>query len=407
MFQKFLALFIILIGLIITTIPFVAGEKAYFIGDSYYINMKDSIDLGYEPFLKSLVQKERSKLAFNDKKQLRETLKLIGDSLEKELFLAKDKNKVTKIEQINIAKNELQLEIDEKEALIDEKYNAENLDQEAYQKLFQNLKDKTSLQQYITAIANEMVNPARDPNIQKINDDEIQVKDVNLQSKKAFLISGIFILLTGIFLLLVQQNIILLHINKHKYISIGVLIIACIYIGSQNYFTFSDRIKFDNALAKREKEVKEKMNDIRTLQITYFESKSKYCNSWDKLKEFAKNDSIQIIKHLVNKDDTAAVNLAVKSGLPLEETSWESVAKYAFPNKTVNISDIDIIPYSKEQFDLNAGIIKRNERDVHVFEIKTTKYNFVKNISYIPDNFDKNSALTIGSMIEPTTEGNW
>ena len=52
-----------------------------------------------------------------------------------------------------------------------------------------------------------------------------------------------------------------------------MLITACIYIGSQNYFTFSDRIKFDNALAKREKEVKEKINYIaenpKNIQIRY------------------------------------------------------------------------------------------------------------------------------------------
>jgi hypothetical protein len=79
----------------------------------------------------------------------------------------------------------------------------------------------------------------------------------------------------------------------------------------------------------------------------------------------------------------------------------------AFPNQKIDLKNIAYVPFSDNPFEINAGIVDKNGRNIHVFEVKTSKYDFVKELSTLPENFDKDKSLIIGSMNEPTTESNW
>ena len=402
--SSLLSFAVIVVGLLIIIFPFTSGEDAYFVKDSYYINLKDSVDEGYVPFLKTMVQKERSNFGYLEKKVFRETIKLEADSLESEMQSALDKNKIDKAEQISFILRDIRNQIFEKENAIDVKYNVANLSTQEYQTLFEKIKTHTSELQYVTAVANEVTNTGTK---NKIQEEDIRIISVNKQSLTPFLISGFFIVLCGVLLFFFQSEQVKLHAQNRKKVISGGLILLSIIMTFQIYLTFANQLKFDAELQTREIAVKQRLNDIRAIQLSYYEAKNKYCKNWEELEKFVLTDSIKIIKYLVNKDDTAAVNSALKAGLPIEEEIRISVMKKTFGDKKPSLSNFSIVPFSKEQFILNAGTLDNNGRKISVFEVKTTKYNFVKNLSILPENFDKTSFLSIGSMEDPSTEGNW
>lgn len=397
-----LALFTI--GLFFTIFPFTSGEKAYFAKDNLYINIKDSIDLGYQPYLKSLLQQELSATAFQEKKAIRDQYKSKGDSLDKaSMTAALDKNNLA-TEKINIQKKELQSLIADQESEIDDKYSLAALPEETYQARLADIKEKTSSMSYVIAVARETIDPSGST---QLSLEDISVKKINQQNKAPFLVSGLFLAICGILLFLYQGGFLPLENTGLKYSITAILLIMCFIMANNIYTLFSNRITFDKTLQQRENEVKEKLLDIRLAELNYFEANKKYCNNWDDLIHFFKHDSIKIVKYLVNKDDTAAVNLAIRNGNPLETIEMVPALKKTFPNKNFDIDKIAIIPFTENEFQLNAGIIDKNGRNIHVFEVKTTKYEFVQALPSLPQNFDKSKSLVIGSMTEPTTEANW
>ncbi len=403
-FSSLLSFAVITVGLLVTIFPFTSGEDAYFVNDSYYINLKDSVDEGYVPFLKTLVQKERSNFGHLEKKTFREAIKFEADSLEGEQQAALDKNKNEKAEQISFMLSDIRKQIFEKENAIDAKYDVAKLSTKEYQILFEKVKKSTSQLQYVTAVANEVTNSSEKNRIQE---KEIQIISVNKQSITPFIIAGLFIILCGVLLFLFQNEQVKLHAQNRSKIISGGLILLSLIMTFQIYSTFANQLKFDAELQSREVIVKQRLNDIRAIQLSYYESKNKYCKNWEELEKFVLTDSIKIIKYLVNKDDTAAVNSALKAGLPIEEEIRVSVMKKTFGTKKPSLANLALVPFSKDQFILNAGTIDNNGRKIPVFEVKTTKYNFVKNLSILPENFDKISFLSVGSMEDPSTEGNW
>ena len=407
MIQKIVSICIVIIGLFLFVFPFTSGDNAYFIKDTYFLNITDSVDKGYEPYLKMLVQKERSELAFVEKKQLYKDSKKKGDELDRSAMIAMEKKDAMLSEKVNIGKNELTMFLMEKEAEIDNKYNVDNLPVAEFTKLFDAVKAKVSQEQYLVAVANEVINPTQNEKIKPIFFKDISIQKVNLQNKSAFILSGLLLMGIGFYLLLFEIGIIKLENRVVKNTSILVFLFLCFLMSAKTYYSIDNRIEFDKTLAIREKAVKEKLMDIRALELTYFEKKKKYCNNFEDLINFALNDSVKIVKYLVNKDDTAAVNLALKKGLKLEDEVYVKALEKALNNKKINIKDLAIVPYTKESFQINAGIIDKNGRDVHVFEVKTSKFLFVKELSTLPENFDKSKSLVLGSMAEPTTEGNW
>ena len=83
----------------------------------------------------------------------------------------------------------------------------------------------------------------------------------------------------------------------------------------------------------------------------------------------------EIVKYLVNKDDSAAVNRAKRNKQPLEEIVKVSVNEKIFKGKTpFNLDSLAYIPFTKEKFDINSGTIEKNNRQIHVFEVKTKIY---------------------------------
>lgn len=408
MAQKILSSIIILIGLLVIIFPFTGKKDAYFIGDNFYINLKDSVESKYEPYLTKLAKTQRTKLTFKEKKELRESLKKRGDSLELVAITLARTNNSELIKKVNNDKNELNNLIFAKEAEIDQKYSYDNLNEGEQNELIAKLKDSISNQDFLVILANESYNPNESEGLPKIKFENIKVKKVHKQTPKPFIFSGILIIFSGLILFLYHLGIIPLQIKAVRF-SIKLVLLVFVAAGASGiYSSINDRIKFEASLEKRTDFVKKKLGHIRAIQLAYFDQNKRYCSSWDTLTHFVKFGEAEIVKYLVNKDDSAAVNRAKRNNQPLEEIVKVSVNEKLFKGKApFNLDSLAFIPFTKEKFDINSGTIEKNNRQIHVFEVKTKIYTFIQNLPYVPENFDKSKVLILGSMLEPTTEGNW
>lgn len=405
--KRVLAIVIFLIGFLLILFPFVSGDKAYYAGDNYFLNLKDSVELKFPQYLISLAQKSRSAKAFNAKKALRNQMLPLSDSLDRAELEAKEKNKLTELEKISAAKKALNYELNEKEFNIDQQYAFESLDGKEKERLIDSIEQTVTLDDFLIKYANDLVNPTGNSNTPSLTTQEISIKKVNRQSTTPFIVSGTIIALLGLLLMLYFMNFFSLdHVGTRRIVTaaLGLLIIVLSYL---IYQSFNQRLKFEATLKEREKIVKERLEQAKSLQLVFFEANGKYANNWSQLIEFGVNDSIPILKILVNPDDTAAVNKAKALGNPLTATEMIAAKDKAFPSVDVNINEVSKVPFSEREFDLNAGIITKNSREIHVFEIKTQKGIFLQDLKFVPENFDSTKELILGSMKEPTTEGNW
>ena len=72
------------------------------------------------------------------------------------------------------------------------------------------------------------------------------------------------------------------------------------------------------------------------------------------------------------------------------------------------VSEINIIPFSEgTEFSIDAGEIEKGKVKVKVFEVSAPYKEIFKGLKTDNEGIDMSQALTIGSMTEPTTNGNW
>ena len=112
---------------------------------------------------------------------------------------------------------------------------------------------------------------------------------------------------------------------------------------------------------------------------------------------------------MVDKDDTASVNTALRNNDPITDTTYLSVDIKVFGrNHNIVIDSLQFVPFTKKIFSLKTIQSKnQNDRDISFIEVKTKKKTFVDMLDIYPENFDEENYIKIGSLTEPTTDGNW
>lgn len=408
MVQKLFSFSLIATGLILILFPFFSGKDAYFAKDDFYLNQVDSVNIKYAPYLKKLATRHFTRIGNEEKLVYVTEVKKTFDSLEVAMINYRAKGKGLLVNQTVEFKENLRKEVEAKQLDIDDKYTFANLNEQKQNKIIKNVKDTLNKEKFLVILANEMYNPTKNKAIPTLTQKDIQIKKINLQDKKPFLISGLILIVAGIIFVLYLFGTIPLHNITVKTAVSFVLLLLILVMGYSSYSLINNRLAFEKNLDHRSNFVKKHLGKLRKVQLAYLEEKGNYCGSWDSLVLFTKYDSVDIVKYLVNKDDTVAVNAAKRNNLPLEEIITVAVVDKIFDGKApFKIDSMAYVPFSDKLFELKVGSLDRNGRDIKVFEIKTNMYTFIENLPYVPENFDKTKKLILGSMTEPTTEGNW
>ncbi|MCB0431078.1 MAG: hypothetical protein H6585_10885 [Flavobacteriales bacterium] len=170
-----------------------------------------------------------------------------------------------------------------------------------------------------------------------------------------------------------------------------VLAVVAVVLAVLLYMEIQRPIEFNKEKEIRYAKVIERLKDIRKAEFAYKAVRNQYADSFEKLTDFIMTDSFPVIKKIGDIEDSVAVAM----GQVVRDTSMVSVRDSLFP-PDYHVDSLGLVPYTKgKPFKINAGEIDVNGLTVKVFEV----------IDGAP--FDPNQVLKVGSMEEPSTNGNW
>lgn len=197
-----------------------------------------------------------------------------------------------------------------------------------------------------------------------------------------------------------------------------VLVVIALLLAYLLYESIMKPVRFNEEVSKREAAIIEKLKDIRTMQQTYKSVNGKYAGGFDTLVDFFKNGKLPIIKKIGNVPDTLTEEQALKMKIVSRDTVYVNPYDEIFQGKKPAdfLSKISIIPYSdNKEFILKAAIITKSSINVLVFEV-SAPYDYyligldkqlVRNLKTKAKDANKFEGLKVGSLDEPSTDGNW
>ena len=180
-------------------------------------------------------------------------------------------------------------------------------------------------------------------------------------------------------------------------------------------------IKFKNEQTMREKQVVERLVDIRNAEVLYKNANNKYTADFDSLIQFCQTAEIPIVKIVPDPTDTTYTRtISDTIGFSKVMDSLKGA------RQDFNIADIKYVPFApnNEMFELEAGTIIRNEViKIPVFEARVPYEVYLAtpgagfsekewnqsrdNAKAEKENINRYAGLKVGSMEEASTDGNW
>jgi hypothetical protein len=193
--------------------------------------------------------------------------------------------------------------------------------------------------------------------------------------------------------------------------------------------------KFKNIYEARKAEVVLKLKNIRAMQNVYKSEKGSYANTFEQLRDFWNNGKKTIVVKEGNVPDTLTEAEALKLKIIRRDTmvvnAKEEILKEIRNVDSLQVFDIDkfdIIPYSQgERFQIAADTIVRANISVYVYEVIARKKYYLKDLDNDPrvknvflgsilykgleenmkNKEDDITDIILGSLTEPSTDGNW
>lgn len=221
-----------------------------------------------------------------------------------------------------------------------------------------------------------------------------------------FLMAGLVMFVTAVIMILLSANII-----RGKGATILALLLVPV-IGVFVYFNYTSinsDIQFTSQSKERYNTVKKRLEVIRAGQLAYKERYKDYAKDFNTLVDFIKNGKMRILRMDGNADDS----LAVAKGLVKRDTiEIPVIGSYAFSFPGYPIDSIAFIPYGNgEKFDMKTDYILGEGGDsTNIQPAIMVSANFQVFMKSLGEKFDKtipDSLIKVGSLTEPTTNGNW
>ena len=198
--------------------------------------------------------------------------------------------------------------------------------------------------------------------------------------------------------------------SKYAIIKV-VLAVVIIVLAYLLYESIMRPVRFNAATAAREDKVIARLMDLRTSQLFFKREHNRFTGSFDTLITFLKKGEIPVIKMIPDPNDTTFTK-SISDTLGYINVGDSLFSKR--PNFTID--SLRYIPYSNgDLFELGAGEIDRGGIKVSVYEIKAPYKAYMKgldrqlvtNLTKSKEDIDRYPGLKVGSMEEPSTDGNW
>jgi len=189
-----------------------------------------------------------------------------------------------------------------------------------------------------------------------------------------------------------------------------VLLVVIVALGYLVYESIMEPVRFEAEKTKREHVVVNKLKDIRMSQLIYRQLKGSFAKSFDTLEMFLEVAEIPVVKMIPDPTDTTFTKT-------INDTiGYIKVKDTLFSKKNYTIEQLAIIPFSNGAlFEMDADTIERGGVNVNVFEVKAPYDAYlygldaqtVFNLTSKMEDLERYPGLKVGSMVEPSTNGNW
>ncbi|MCK5846030.1 MAG: hypothetical protein KAG84_01210 [Bacteroidales bacterium] len=198
-----------------------------------------------------------------------------------------------------------------------------------------------------------------------------------------------------------------------------VMIAIVIFLGYKVYESIMEPVEYKTSTEVREKVIKKKLGYIKVLEIEYKKIYGSYMSDFDTLIDFYHNDSMPMVMKIGSVPDTLTETMALELGIISRDTSRIAISDTLLKDMVeFKVDEFELVPFThgKVKFEIAAGTVERANFDVPVFEIKCYKKDYLaeikaqellKNDILIMKEDDKFPGLKLGSLTEPSTDGNW
>jgi len=189
---------------------------------------------------------------------------------------------------------------------------------------------------------------------------------------------------------------------------LAVVIIILVYL---IYDSVMRPVRFNKEVTKRNAAVIQNLKDIRSVQLSYKNINNCYMGSFDTLIDFLKNGEIAVVKMVPDPEDTTFTKTIrdTLGFIPVIDSLFSKRQGFD-PDR------LKFVPFTNNEiFTMEADVIEKGGVDVNVFEAKTPYKTFlaglneqmVINLIASKEQLEKYPGLFVGSMVEPSTDGNW
>ncbi|MBQ21606.1 MAG: hypothetical protein CMD31_12690 [Flavobacteriales bacterium] len=224
----------------------------------------------------------------------------------------------------------------------------------------------------------------------------------------------------GLLIIIILSGVALYFLSKYVLVGLSpvllnivkIVFVALIAVTAyMNYDSIQSKIELEKEIKKRNKVVQERLENIRDAQIEYKKIKGEYAENFNKLLDFLKNDSIVLVYSEGEVPDSLIGQeaRALELGIIIRDTTKVPVREELFKeNFDKVVKDMNIVPFSDGvEFEIASGEIEKGKVMVKVFEVKTPYKNVYNGLDLKNEGVDLDAYIAVGSMEEPTTNGNW
>lgn len=200
--------------------------------------------------------------------------------------------------------------------------------------------------------------------------------------------------------------------NKKLTIINIVLVVVAVCLAYLVYRSISRPVIFENTKRAREEKVVQNLKGIRDAQDLFKEEYNRYTANFDSLVAFVKTGQLPIVNRIQDPNDTTFTK-TIDSIVGYINVMDSLHRKYP----TLNVETFRYVPFSdpQQEFEIQAGYIMRGGMNVPVFEVKAHYNTYligldkqrIRNDAAQRENLNKYPGLKVGSMTEPSTDGNW
>ena len=198
--------------------------------------------------------------------------------------------------------------------------------------------------------------------------------------------------------------------KKLTIINIALALVAVLLVYLV-YRSISEPVVFGNTRAEREVKVVQSLKDIRSTQTLFKPTYNRFTGDFDSLIEYVRTGELPVVNIIADPEDTTFTKTIN------DTVGYIKVIDSLFKDReNFDINSLKIVPYSQgEEFEMEAGYITRGGLKVAVFEAKTPYKTYlwdldqqrVNNLRAEQEDLEKYAGLKVGSMDEPSLNGNW